>query len=239
MTEDTERPDPLRDHPPVSRNLIKNPISLIGLALAAVALANIVLLVLIDILASQPSPYIGILAYMVAPGILVFGLVLVPIGIVMERRRRLRKVGGRLIFPKLDLNNPAQRSTRLCPQFRGDLLAHECSGQLQGLRVYRLGDFCGQLCHTVMHPEFTAYQASPHARVACVDCHVGSGASWYVKSKLSGMRQVYYTALGTYPRPIPTPVQNLRPAQQTCEQCHWPKKFWGAQLKTFTHYGDR
>jgi nitrate/TMAO reductase-like tetraheme cytochrome c subunit len=89
-----------------------------------------------------------------------------------------------------------------------------------------------------MYPEFTAYQASPHARVACVDCHVGSGASWYVKSKLSGARQVYYTALGTYPRPIPTPVQNLRPAQQTCEQCHWPKKFWGAQLKTFTHFGS-
>jgi len=74
--------------------------------------------------------------------------------------------------------------------------------------------------------------------VACVDCHVGSGASWYVKSKLSGMRQVYYTALGTYPRPIPTPVHNLRPAQDTCEQCHWPKKFWGAQLKNFTHYGS-
>ena len=77
--------------------------------------------------------------------------------------------------------------------------------------------FCGQLCHTVMHPEFTAYQASPHARVACVDCHVGSGAGWYVKSKLSGARQVYYTALGTYPRPIPTPgrttcVLRRRPA---------------------------
>ncbi len=67
MTEDTQR-DPLRDHPPVSQNLIRNPISLIGLALAGVALANIVLLVLIDLLASHPSPYVGILAYMVAPG---------------------------------------------------------------------------------------------------------------------------------------------------------------------------
>ncbi len=73
MTEDTQRVDPLRDHPPVSRNLIRNPISLIGLALAAVAFANIVLLALIDVLASQPSPYIGILAYMVAPGFLVLG----------------------------------------------------------------------------------------------------------------------------------------------------------------------
>ena len=87
-----------------------------------------------------------------------------------------------------------------------------------------------------MHPEFTAYQASPHARVACVDCHVGSGAGWYVKSKLSGMRQVYYTARGTYPAANSyAGARTLRPAQQTCEQCHWPKKFWGAQLKTFTH----
>ena len=47
-------------------------------------------------------------------------------------------------------------------------------------------EFCGQLCHSVMKPEFVAYQASPHARVGCVECHVGPGAGWYVKSKLSG-----------------------------------------------------
>ena len=238
MTEDTQR-DPLRDHPPVSQNLIRNPISLIGLALAAVAFANIVLLALIDVLASQPSPYIGILAYMVAPGFLVLGLILVPIGLVIERRRRLRDVGAPLHFPKLDLNNPAQRSTfAFLLSFVVIFALVSSVGSYKAYEFTDSVDFCGQLCHTVMHPEFTAYQASPHARVACVECHVGSGASWYVKSKLSGMRQVYYTALGTYPRPIPTPVHNLRPAQQTCEQCHWPRKFWGAQLKTFTHYGD-
>ena len=88
--------------------------------------------------------------------------------------------------------------------------------------------FCGQTCHTVMHPQFTAHQLSAHARVACVECHVGSGASWYVKSKVSGTRQVFAAAFNTFPRPIPTPVHNLRPAQDTCEQCHWPKKFYGA-----------
>ena len=98
--------------------------------------------------------------------------------------------------------------------------------------------FCGQTCHGVMHPEFTAYQLSPHARVGCVECHVGSGASWYVKSKLSGTRQVFAAAFNTFPRPIPTPVHNLRPAQDTCEECHWPKKFYGAQLKVFTHYSS-
>jgi len=238
MTEDTQR-DPLRDHPPVAQNLIRNPISLIGLALAAVAVANIVLLVLIDLLASHSSPYIGILAYMVAPGFLVLGLILVPIGLVIERRRRLRDVGVPPHFPRLDLNNPAQRSTvAFLLSFVVIFALVSSVGSYKAYEFTDSVDFCGQLCHTVMHPEFTAYEASPHARVACVECHVGSGASWYVKSKLSGLRQVYYTALGTYPRPIPTPVQNLRPAQQTCEQCHWPRKFWGAQLKTFTHYGD-
>ena len=83
-----------------------------------------------------------------------------------------------------------------------------------------------------------AHQASAHARVRCVDCHVGTGAGWYVRSKLSGTRQVFKTALGTFPRPIETPVANLRPAPETCEQCHWPKKFWGAQLKVINHYGS-
>jgi nitrate/TMAO reductase-like tetraheme cytochrome c subunit len=89
-----------------------------------------------------------------------------------------------------------------------------------------------------MIPEYTAYQLSPHARVACAECHVGAGATWFVKSKLSGSRQVFATIFNTYPRPIPSPVRNLRPAQETCEQCHWPKKFYGGQLKVFSHYGS-
>src|SRR6185436_3124974 len=38
-------------------------------------------------------------------------------------------------------------------------------------------------------------------------------------------------------KPIQSPVHNLRPAQETCEQCHWPEKFWGAQMKVFNHFG--
>ena len=87
-----------------------------------------------------------------------------------------------------------------------------------------------------MHPEFIAYQNSAHARVGCVDCHVGPGAGFYVRSKLSGLYQVYAVLRDIYPRPIPTPVHNLRPAQATCEQCHWPRYFFGDRRKTFTHY---
>ena len=181
MTEDTSV-DPLADHPPVAKHLIRNPISLIGIALAAVAFANIVLLVLIDILSSQPSPYTGILAYMVAPGILFFGLILVPIGMVIERRRRLRSAGAPFHYAKLDLNTNLPRSAAPSPLYFSFVVIFSLMSAIGSYKAYEFTDsvqFCGQLCHTVMHPEFTAYQASPHARVGCVDCHVGSGASWY------------------------------------------------------------
>ncbi len=96
--------------------------------------------------------------------------------------------------------------------------------------------FCGRLCHEVMYPEYTAYQASPHSRVFCSECHVGSGADYLVKSKLSGIPLIFVTATGTYDRPISTPVENLRPARETCEQCHRPERFAGDLVRVHTSY---
>jgi hypothetical protein len=90
--------------------------------------------------------------------------------------------------------------------------------------------FCGQFCHTVMNPEFTAYQNGPHSRVNCVECHIGAGADWFVKSKISGARQLLAVVADTYPRPIDTPVHGLRPARDTCERCHRPELFHGDKL---------
>jgi nitrate/TMAO reductase-like tetraheme cytochrome c subunit len=96
--------------------------------------------------------------------------------------------------------------------------------------------FCGQACHTVMKPELVTYQHGPHARVSCVECHIGRGATWFVKSKLSGTYQLYATAFNKYPTPVPTPIKNLRPAQETCEQCHWPEKFVGNLDRTYSYF---
>src|SRR3954451_15517546 len=93
------------------KSLVRNYLSLAGLALAVVALANIVFLFLIDVFAAHASPYIGILAYMVMPGFLILGLFLVPFGMWVERSRRRRHKPDLPAFPRLDLNNPAQRST--------------------------------------------------------------------------------------------------------------------------------
>ncbi|MGA7909653.1 MAG: NapC/NirT family cytochrome c [Candidatus Sulfotelmatobacter sp.] len=218
------------------RMLLRNPISLAGLALGLVSLANLFLFVLIEQISARPRPYIGILAYMISPAFLILGLLLVVAGLLLERRK---KVAPTAFYPSIDLNDPGQRSAVI--SFLSFLLVFVMVSAAGSYKAYEFTDsvqFCGQLCHTVMIPEFTAYQLSSHARVACVECHVGSGATWYVKSKLSGARQVYAATFNTFPRPIPTPVHNLRPAQETCEQCHWPKKFYGAQLKVFTHYGS-
>jgi nitrate/TMAO reductase-like tetraheme cytochrome c subunit len=218
------------------RMLLRNPISLAGMALVIIAAANIFLFVLIDLIGEKPSPYVGILAYMVSPAFLILGLLLMLAGIFLERKI---KVAPTEFYPRIDLNDPSQRSAVF--SFLTFLIVFAIISAAGSYKAYEFTDsvqFCGQLCHTVMHPEYTAYQLSPHARVACVDCHVGAGATWYVKSKLSGARQVYAATFNTFPRPIPTPVHNLRPAQDTCEQCHWPKKFYGGQLKVFTHYGN-
>jgi nitrate/TMAO reductase-like tetraheme cytochrome c subunit len=98
--------------------------------------------------------------------------------------------------------------------------------------------FCGQFCHTVMNPEYTAYQNGPHSRVTCVECHIGAGADWFVKSKISGARQLLAVVADTYPRPIATPVHGLRPARDTCEQCHRPELFHGDKLVVKNRFLD-
>ena len=108
----------------------------------------------------------------------------------------------------------------------------------QGVSYMDSVSFCGQTCHVVMQPEFTAYQNSPHQRVACVQCHIGPGAGWFARSKLSGLRQVYAVTVHTYETPIPTPVQQLRPARETCEQCHNPLMFTGDKLVVRVRYSD-
>ena len=218
------------------RMLLRNPISLAGVALAIVSIANIFIFFLIDQIALKPSPYVGILAYMVSPGFLGLGLLLILVGLLIERRKKVESTD---FYPRIDLNDRAQRSAVI--SFMTFLIVFVVVSAAGSYKAYEFTEsvsFCGQLCHTVMSPEYTAYQLSPHARVACADCHVGPGATWFVKSKLSGSRQVFAALFNTFPRPIPTPVKNLRPAQETCEQCHWPKKFYGGQLKVFSHYAN-
>ena len=214
-----------------------NPITLIGAAVAVVNFGLILFLTLLEALAREQKPYMGIITFIILPGFLIIGLILIAAGIIREHRRERHGKKRHEKFPIIDLNNPSHRSavtffsvgTILLLLFSafGSFKAYEYTDSVQ---------FCGTVCHSVMNPEYTAYQYSPHARVDCVKCHIGPGATWYVRSKLSGAYQVYATIFNLYPRPIPTPISNLRPARETCEQCHWPNVFYNQKKIVNTYY---
>ncbi|HEX9162389.1 MAG TPA: NapC/NirT family cytochrome c [Thermoanaerobaculia bacterium] len=224
--------------PRKAASLARNVTSSIGALIALVALVNIAFLILADVGQEHSNPYIGVLAYCIVPAFLVLGLVLFIVGMLVERRRRRRRAPGDIAeYPDIDLNNPNIRRAFVVSLIGfTTFIAVSLFGSYQAYHYTDSDSFCGTMCHEIMHPEYTAYKLSPHARVGCVNCHIGAGATWYVKSKLSGAYQVYATIANKYPKPVPTPVHNLRPAQETCEQCHWPEKFWGAQLKVFNHF---
>ncbi|MBI4609252.1 MAG: cytochrome C [Candidatus Rokubacteria bacterium] len=226
---------------PRQPGLFRNWLSLVGAALALVSFSNILFLFAVDIfIEARAKPYVGVFLYMVFPAFLILGLLIIPVGMLVERwRRRCRAPTEIPALPRIDLNVPRHR--QVLGVFVGSTVFFFALSAFGSYRAYQFSDsvtFCGQVCHAVMKPEFTASQASPHARVSCVECHVGPGATWFVRSKLSGAYQIYAVARNIYPRPIPSPIKNLRPARETCEECHWPEKFWGAQLKTITHFGS-
>jgi len=221
-----------------STTLFRNYLSFAGAVIVIAAVASIILLVLIEITQTGENPYLGIVTYVILPGFLIFGLLVILAGMLIERRRRRRSPSSDIApYPRIDLNDSRQR--RLAAILVGLSFIFIFASAFGSYRAYEYTEsveFCGNTCHSVMKPEFVAFHASSHARLRCVDCHVGSGAEWYARSKLSGARQLYSLAFGTYSKPINTPVHNMRPANETCAQCHWPAKFHGAQLKTFNHY---
>lgn len=219
--------------------LSNNPVSLVGVVLTTMGGVSWFFLLPVLVRGETPNPYLGIL-WLVVLAVFLAGLILIPVGMYF-RRLRLRRLGmaANQPFPPLTLASPELR--RLLWFIVGATFANVViAGQLTYSAVnYMDSDrFCGQVCHTVMQPEHVAYQQSPHARVSCVQCHIGPGASWFVKSKLSGMGQVIAVVAHTYPTPIPSPVENLRPARETCEQCHWPQRFTGDKMVVHTEFSD-
>jgi nitrate/TMAO reductase-like tetraheme cytochrome c subunit len=219
--------------------LFRNYISFVGALIAAASLASIILLVLIELTRGAENPYLGIVTYIFLPAILILGLIVIVAGTVFERRRRRRRPDSDIpAFPKIDLNDPRQR--RIAGTLVGVSFVFIFMSAFGSYRAYEYSEsveFCGRTCHSVMKPEHVAFMATSHARIRCVDCHVGHATGSYVRSKLNGARQLYSLAFNKFSRPIETPVHNMRPADETCEHCHWPSKFYGAQLKTFNHYG--
>jgi nitrate/TMAO reductase-like tetraheme cytochrome c subunit len=220
--------------PPSSRNWI----TIIGSIIASINLILIIVLFIFSSLFEKSNTNLGLFIYIILPGFLLLGLIMIPLGMIISRRRIQRSSEiEKKQMPVIDLNDPRHRNAFIIFTIVTIIVLFLSTyGSFEAFHLTESVEFCGTLCHKVMEPEYTAYQNSPHANVSCVECHVGSGASWYVKSKLSGLHQVYAVLTKTYPKPIETPLHDLRPARETCEKCHWPQKFYARTLETNKYF---
>ncbi|HEX7862762.1 MAG TPA: NapC/NirT family cytochrome c [Verrucomicrobiae bacterium] len=228
---------PEHDKPKTAPGPFRNWLTLAGTIIAAGGLLAFLLLFAIDITAHGGNPYMGLLAYVVAPGFMLLGIAIAFLGVWLHRRQ-LRKAGeSKASRITIDLTRSRDRKILAGAAFGAAMFAMMTAvGSYETYRYTESNQFCGQACHTPMKPEYTAYQKSPHARVDCVECHVGHGAGAYVKAKLNGVHQLVGVITGDYHRPIKTPIPNMRLAQETCEQCHWPNKNSGQLDKTYHHF---
>ncbi len=217
----------------------KNLTSVFGAGLAIFSLLIIIFLFLLNMVFDKGSSYLGIYIYIILPVFLVIGLLLIPIGMLIHRKKASTAAdkGELHEWPLIDFNERGVRNATAIFLI-GTLIFILLSaiGSYEAFHYTESVEFCGKICHKVMEPEFVAYHQSSHERVKCVECHVGSGANWYVRSKLSGLYQVYSVTFNKYSRPIETPIHNLRPARETCEECHWPEKFYDRKLKMKRSY---
>ena len=186
------------------------------------------------------NAYFGLITYLAFPVLFVLGLILIPIGWI-KYRKSTGKSTRELLSDRFNQQDLAPkpvgaRLLRFVAFFTVINILILTFATIRMLHFMDQPSFCGTACHRVMNPEWVTYQRSPHARVPCVECHVGEGLDALIASKLNGIRQMYLAAFDLYNQPIPTPVHTLRPARETCEKCHWPQKFYGKHLITRAHY---
>ncbi|MBW6519407.1 MAG: NapC/NirT family cytochrome c [Desulfoarculaceae bacterium] len=215
----------------------RTPLGFLGVTLTTVSITLIVLGLIAHLSGLISNHYFAIFIFLFLPGMMMLGLGLIPLAYYFRQKKWFKDSLLNVEHLKIDLADKHHRKGIIL--FLVLSVINVTVLVLVAYEGYHFTDssyFCGVVCHEVMDPEYTAYQRSPHAKVPCVSCHIGPGADWYVRAKLSGLRQVKAVIDGEFSRPIPAPVEHLRPARDTCESCHWPEKFHGKRVKEFISY---
>lgn len=211
--------------------LATSKVSVFGAVLVTTAVVADAMLIIGEVLIFESNPYIGIVAYVLFPGMAAAGLGLIPVGILLVIRRSHHDPVGKLV----------RRVSRkkVFELIVGLTLVNLVIFAFVGYRSIHFmesAEFCGLTCHEVMSPEYTVYQLSHHSGVACVECHVGPGVGWLIKSKLDGTRQLAGVLLDNFSRPIETPIHNMRPAEHICGECHGAGSYLGNRVKVIPRY---
>ncbi|MEZ5316106.1 MAG: NapC/NirT family cytochrome c [Vicinamibacterales bacterium] len=218
--------------------LSRNPLSLAGAWLTTLSAFSFLTYLGLSAFGLIGSPYAGIFGFVFLPACFLFGLALIPLGMWREgRRRRAGKAPWE--WPAVNLGLAGTRRVAavilLLTLVNLGIVAIAGTGAAHYMES---NQFCGQVCHTPMQPEFASHQVSPHARVECVACHVAPGAAGFVTAKLNGTRQLFLVATGGYSRPIPSPRDRMPRAAETCAECHTPGRPDREVLRTYRTYAD-
>jgi hypothetical protein len=217
---------------------VRNPISLIGVAVTTAMAVVFLLLLALELTGQFTNPYAGLLVFVAVPFVFVLGLLLIPIGI-WRQRRRVAAGHAPDDWPVIDLRLPRTRSVivgvALLTIVNVFIVSLAGFGAVHHMEST---EFCGQTCHTAMEPEWKAHQVSPHSKVACVKCHVGPGAAGFVEAKAAGTRQLWHVIINKVPTPVEAPVRSMPPARETCFGCHSAEGHQGDRMKAIREYAD-
>ncbi|MDP8979134.1 MAG: NapC/NirT family cytochrome c [Acidobacteriota bacterium] len=225
---------PARPSRPFLILLTSHWISMLGAALVTLAGVSWLCVLPVHLGGHVNNPYIGLLIFIAIPIVFFLGLGLIPIGIALAKRNIRAGMAG------VENRRTAWRHVvifcvvaTVLNVIIGSQVTYRAVAHMETVQ------FCGQSCH-VMKPEFIAHQRAPHQQVACIACHVGPGASGWIKSKMAGTRQLMGVTFNTFPRPIESAMESnrLTPAVDTCEQCHSREKFSAPRLRVITKFKD-
>ena len=222
-----------------SATLARHPLAIAGAVLTTASAAVFVALLIAEQLGLFANPYAGLVVFIAIPAVFVVGLLLIPLGMWLESRRLARHPATTAEWPVLDFRLPHVRRVSLVivalTAVNMVILLVAGYGSLHWMDSPQ---FCGQVCHEPMQPQHTAWQAGPHARIACANCHIGEGARGFVAAKAAGTRQLMHVVTGSVPRPVPPGAHPFGGFNQICARCHQATKVPGDVIRVKREYAE-
>ena len=225
-------PDPQKQ--PVIVLLTSHWVTMAGVALVTLAGFSWLFALPANIRGNVSNPYIGLLTFIAIPIVFFAGLILIPVGIALGRRK-----AAEALNPPVDRKAAWRRAGMFFTIMTTANLVIGSQLTYRAVEHMETTQFCGQSCH-VMKPEFSAHLLPPHQQVSCASCHVGPGATGWLASKMAGTRQLIGVILNNYPRPIESAMESNRlvSSADTCEQCHARGKVIGPRLRMHSSFKD-
>jgi len=224
----------------MKREALSHPLAVLGVVTATASAVVFFALLIAMIAGLFPNPYAGLVVFIAIPAVFVLGLLLIPLGVSLRRRTLKRHPETVSDWPVIDFRRTSVRRTALVitalTAVNAIIVLLAGYGSLHWMESPQ---FCGQVCHTPMHPQFSAWQGGMHSRIACADCHISDGAEGFAYAKLSGVRQLWHVIRNSYPQPI-APGAHMPPGAQAriCAGCHNPERIVGDRVKVFREYAE-